>query len=286
MTLNTNATTSWAAKWFGPTLQATLKNALVCEKICAVDRSNSKYIWNPYTSAVTTTVQAIAGTYSVATPTFSTDDTLTVADEFIYGEQIYDYESLSQKTDIMASRMEEITVSIATAIDKFVVNNLLEDGTGTYTTPTGGFTTAANIQQICGDLWTKFAGYADTYKGLYIVIESTDVTGFAQAGVNSGFSVADMWLKNGLMGSYMGFDIYVLRTGTFITGSLGTTTVSNVGHRLAGVKGIATYCQPRDVKWEEKAVSGKTGVEVMAVGYVGFKLWNAKAALIIDITIA
>ena len=256
---------------------------LSSEKICKVDRSNSKYIWNPYTSAVTTTIQAIAGTYSVATPTFSTDDTLTVADEFIYGEHIYDYEFLSQKTDIGEARMKEIVSSIATAIDKFVVNNLLEDGTGAYTTPIGGFTTAANVHTIIGDLWTKFAGYITNFDNPYLVIESTDVTGFYQAGVTTGFNTADAWYNNGWIGNFGGFDVYVLRAGTFVTATLGTTTVSNAGRRLAGIPGISTYCQPREVKWEEKGVSGKTGYEVMAVGYIGFKLWNAKAALTVDI---
>ena len=258
----------------------------MAEKICDVDRSDSKYIWNPYGSAVTTTVQAIAGTYTVATYT-STDDTLTVADEFVASEHIYDYEKISQRGDIFQERMmKEIIPSIATSIDKYVVNNFLEDGTGSYTTPVGGFTTAANIAQIMGDLAGKVAGYADTYKGLFLVIENTDVTGFLQAGVSSGFSFADMWLNNGWMGSYMGVDIFVLRTGTFSDSTMGSKTFTNLNHRLFGVKGIATYCQPRDITYEEKGVTLKTGKEIVAVGYIGFKLWNAKKALAVDITLA
>lgn len=286
---NTNATTSWRGKWFSAMLQETLKNALVAEKICDVDRSGAKYIWNPYGSAVTTTVQSLAGgnqgTYTPATYT-STDDTLTVTDEFVASEHIYDFEKVMQNGDIMTSRMDEIIASIATAIDKFVVNNLCEDGTGTYTTPVGGFTTAANVNQIFSDLLGKVAGYAETYKGLFVVVESTDVPGIIQAGAASGFSYADAWLKNGFLGSHMGVDIYVVRSGTFVSATLGSTTVTNSGHRVFGVKGIATYAEPQNISWDEKGVTGKTGKEVVAVCYVGFKLWAAKAALIVDITIA
>jgi hypothetical protein len=285
MALNTNATTSWRAKWFSTMLQETLHNALVAEKICAVDRSDSKYIWNPYGSAATVTQQAIAGTYSVATYT-STDDTLTVTEEFVWSEHIYDYESVSQNGDIMKSRQTEAMASMATAIDKFVLNNLCEDGTGTYTTPAGGFTTGSNIQQILGDLCGKVAGYADTYRGLYLVVENTDVTGFMQSGMASGFSFADSWLKNGWMTSYAGVDIYVVRSGTFVSATLGTTAVTNAGHRVFGVKGVSTYATPRTILWEEKPVSGKTGRELMAVAYCGFKAWFQKLALTVDITIA
>lgn len=270
-------------------LQETLKNALVCEKICNVDRSGAKYLWNPYGNAPTTTVQSLSGgsqgTYSPGAYT-STDDTLTVTDEFVCSEHIFDFERVMQNGDIMASRQQEIIASVATAIDKFVLNNLCEDGTGTYTTPAGGFTTAANVNQICADLLSKVMGYADSYKGVYLVIENTDVPGFVLAGASSGFSVADAWLNNGFLNRHMGIDIYVVRTGTFVSASLGSTTVTNSGHRVFGVKGVTTYAAPQDVQWFEKDVTGKTGKEVGAVGYIGFKVWASKAALTVDITLA
>lgn len=286
---NTNATTSWRAKWFSTMLQETLKNALVAEKICNVDRSGAKYIWNPYGNAPSTTVQSLSGgsqgTYSVGTYT-STDDTLTVTDEFVCAEHIHDFERVMQNGDIMQSRQQEIIASVATAIDKFVLNNLLEDGTGTYTTPAGGFTTASNVNEIMANLVSKTAGYADNYKGLYLVIENTDIPGFVLAGAASGFNFADSWLRNGFMNSYMGVDVYVVRTGTFVNATLGSTTVTNSGHRVFGVKGVSTYAAPQDVQWFEKDVTGKTGKEVGAVGYIGFKLWAAKAGLTVDITLS
>jgi hypothetical protein len=81
-------------------------------------------------------------------------------------------------------------------------------------------------------------------------------------------------------------DIYVVRSGTFVSATLGTTTVTNSGHRVFGVKGVATYASPRGMQYEEKAVSGKTGREIVVFGLIGFKLWAQKAGLVVDITLA
>lgn len=282
---NTKATQSWRGKWFQANLQESLKKALVAEKICAVDRSDSFYIWNPYGNVPTTAVQSIVGTYAITNWT-STNDNLTVTDEFIYAEHIFDWEKVMQHGDIYASRIDEMTASIAAAIDKSVVNWLVTDGTGTYTTPSGGFTTAANIPIIMSNLLSKVAGYADTYKGLYLVVESTDVPGFVQSGAASGFSFADSWLKNGFMSNYMGVDIYVIRSGTFVTDTLGSKGVVASGHRLFGVKGTCTYAAPRGIQYEEKDVTAKTGKEIVCFGYLGVIVWAAKAVLTVDITLA
>ena len=174
--------------------------------------------------------------------------------------------------------------AVAFGIDKFVLNNLCEDATGTYTTPAGGFTTAANINTIMANLVSKVAGFQETYKGLFLVVENTDLVGFAIAGATNGFSMADATLKNGFMNEWMGVDIHVVRSGTFVSATLGTTTVTNSGHRVFGVKGVATYASPRGMQYEEMAVSSKTGREIVVFGLIGFKLWAQKAGLIVDIT--
>lgn len=276
---------SWRAKYFSKNLQQVLRNALVAEKVCTVDNSDSFYIHNPYGNQPTATVQAVAGTYAVTTYTV-TDDSLTVTDEVIFAEQIFNFESVMNNYDLMANRMDEIGYAVATKIDRFVINNLCEDGTGTYTTPAGGFTTAGNINVIIANLCSKVMGYADAYKGLFLIIENTDVVGFIQAQMTNGFSYADAALNNGFMSTYGGVDIYVVRTSTFADETLGTKTYTNAGHRVFGVKNVSTYCSPRGIQYEEKGVSGKTGKEVVAYGYVGFKLWTQKAGLIIDITLA
>jgi hypothetical protein len=276
---------SWRSKYFSSNLQQVLRKALVCEKICNVDNSDDKYIYNPYSTQPTAAIQATAGTYSVSAWTI-TDDTLTVTDEVIYGEHIFDFERIMNNYDLMANRFDEMAYAVAYGIDYFVLNNLCEDGTGAYTTPAGGFTTAANIGVIMSNLIAAVAGYADSYKGMFLVIENTDVVGFVQAQIASGFSYADAALKNGFMGNYMGVDIYVVRTGTFATATIGSTSVTNSGHRVFGVKNVATYCSPRGIQYDEKGVSGKTGKEVSVAGLVGFKLWTQKAGLVVDITLA
>lgn len=267
-------------------LQEVLHNALVAADISSPDYSDVKYIENPYGSAASVTQQAIAGTYSVNAYT-STDDTLTVTEEFVWSEQIFDFEEVAQIADIKNSRMQEAMAQMATAIDKYVVNVITDVGTGAYTTPAGGFTTPANINKIFGDLATKFAGYALNFKNPYIVLESSDITGVLQAQMSNGFNFADAALNNGFLSYYAGFDIYVVRAGTFVTATLGTGTFTNSGHRLAGVKGITTFAMPgTKMKWMEKEVSGKTGVECALVAYCGVGVWFQKRALSVDITLA
>lgn len=277
---------SWRAKYFSSNLQQVLRKALVAEKICDVDRSDSFYIHNPHSNQPTAAIQALTGTYSVSAWTI-TDDTLTVTDEVIYGEHVFDFERVMSNFNLMANRMDEMAYAVAYGIDYFVVNALCEDGTGTYTTPAGGFTTAANIPVIFSNLASKVMGFADSYKGLFVVIENTDTVGLIQAQVASGFSYADMALRNGLLTNYAGVDIYVVRTGTFVTTTIGSRSdIANSGHRVFGVKGVTTYASPRGVQYDEKKVSGKTGMEISVVGYVGFKAWAQKASLIVDITLA
>ena len=282
---NTISSRTYRDKYRRSTLDHALRVALVAEKIFNVDRSDSKRIQSPFGSQPTTVVQALAGTYTPATFT-TTDDTLSVDDEFIVSEHIFDFEETLTAFDIFASRVDNMTNSVATAIDSFVLNSACEDATGAYTTPAGGFTTAANVSVIMSNLASQVMGYAETYKGLFLVIENTDIVGFAQAQVSQGFSYSDMALRNGFMSSYMGIDIYVVRTGLFVDATVGTKTWTNAGHRVFGVKNVATYAAPRGVQFEEKGVSGKTGVEVVAFGYIGFKLWAPYTALLVDITLA
>lgn len=272
-------------KYFMSQYDIVLRNALVCEKICDVDSSDVKRIQNPYGSQPTATIQAVAGTYTVSAWTV-TDDALTVTDEVIYAEHVFAHEEFFAVFDLAASRIDNIMYAVAFGIDKFVLNNLTEDATGSYTTPAGGFTTAANINEIMANLISRVGGYQDVYRGLFLVIENTDLVGFMIAGATNGFSMADAVLRNGFMNEWMGVEIYVVRSGTFVDATLGTTTVTNAGHRVFGVKGVATYASPRGMQYKEKDVTLKTGQEIVVFGLVGFKLWAQKAGLVVDITIA
>jgi hypothetical protein len=283
--VNTISTKTYRDKYRLANLDILLRKALVAEKICQVDRSDLKTLQNPYGSQVTTVVQAIAGTYSTAAYT-TTDDTLTVSDEFIAAEQVFDFEVTLTKFDLFADRLDEQQYSVAQAIDSYVINEVTAEATtSTYSTPTGGFTVASNINNIMANLISKVVGYADAYKGLFLVIENTDVVGFIQAQATNGFSFADAALNNGWMANYMGVNIYVVRSGTYQSATVGTKTWTNSGHRMFGVNGSATYAAPRGIQFDEKGVSGKTGKEVVTWGYLGAKLWATKAALVVNITL-
>lgn len=274
----------WRIKYVKSTLELALRNAMIAEKICTVDRTDAKYISNPYLTALTATDAAIAGTYSVSTAT-TVDDTCTVTEQITSAVHLYEFEQTLSRVDLFTSFIDDMTAAIGNAADKYVLNKILDGATGTYDTPTGGFTTPANIPKIIADLTGKVAGYADTYKGLFIVVESTDITGFIQAGMSSGFSFADAALNNGFGGRFGGVDVYVARTGTFVTDTVGTLTATNDGHRLFGVKGVATYAAPRGIQYDEKKVTQKTGRELSCWANIGAKVWTPKAALLVDITI-
>lgn len=261
-----------------------MREALVAEAICQVDRSENKYIQNPYSNQPTAAIQAVAGTYSVSAWTI-VDDTLTKTDEATYGEHVFDFEQKMNHYDIMATRMDEMAYAVAYGIDYFVLNNLCEDATGTYSTPSGGFTTAANWGVILSNLASKVAGYADIYRGMFLVVENSDLVGILQSQMASGFNFSDSALRNGLVSTQLGIDIYVVRDSTFVTASIGSTSgLTNSGHRVFGVKGSATYSMGAPV-YEEKGVTGKTGKEIAYGTHFGFKLWTQKAGLVVDITI-
>lgn len=288
-TFNTQNTVSFALrhKYFQSGLQQALRNALVSEAICKVDRSDLKTIENPYISTSgTITQQAVAGTYTV-TAMATTEDSLAVADEIIVPTHIFDFELKTANFDLITDFLDDMIYQVTYQVDKFVLNKLLDIATGTYTTPAGGFTTAANIPVICSNLLSKVAGYAGGLAASpFLVIESTDVVGFAQAQVASGFAYADAALNNGMMGSYMGIDIYVIRTGTFVTATVGTLTSVNAGHRFFGLKNLAVFASPRGVQYVEKDVTLKLGKEVVAYAYVGTKIWANFLGLFVDITLA
>ncbi len=285
---NTIATHHYRQTYRLAKLDALLRKALVAEAVFKVDRSGLKTIESPYGSQPTTTVQTLNGTYSVATWT-STEDQLSVDEEFVSSNHVHDYNETLTNWNTFVSRVDELNNSVATAIDKFALNDVLDQANSSYSTPAGGFTTAANFNVILSNLLSKVAGYEDMNKGTFLVIENTDLPGVIQAMGAQGFSMADSALKNGFMDSYMGVDIYVVRSGVFsdetTSGASGGNTWTNAGHRLFGVKKVATYAAPQGIKVEEKMVSGATGREVVVYGYIGVKAWVSKYDLLIDITI-
>lgn len=288
-TTNSLSTKTFRDKYRAAQIMQALRNQVVAEKVCLVDRSDLKTISSPYVTAMSTVVQAVVGTYTPANIT-TTDDTLTVADEFIVAGQIKGFEKITSNFDLFFAANQAMTNSVVTAIDKWVVNELCEGGTGTYTTPAGGFTTSANVITIISNIIAKTAGYADAMGGLYVIVENTDLTGIIPAIATSGFRYADDALMNGIYGQILGVDIYVVRSGTFAdattTTASGTKTWTNSGHRVGGVKNVTTYAFPRGLQFEEKGVTGVTGMEVVCYGLVGFAVWTPTATLTIDITLA
>lgn len=269
-------------------LNFNLRSMLVAEAICSKDTSDSMRIQSPYGSTPTAVVTTLTGDYTPATYTV-TDDTLTVTEELKVAEQVYDFERVISSLNFLDSRIDEQSYVISQKIDQYVVNVLATDALAgnDYTTPVGGFTVAANINTIFATLLSRVAGYAEAYDSNYfVVLENTDTAGLYAAGVMNGYKAADDAIKNGIIGRWMGTDIYVVRTGTFVSATIGTRTFANSGHRVFGCKNVATYAMPGGFRFEEKGVSGKTGMEVVTYAYLGAKVWAPKAGLFVDIILA
>lgn len=283
---NTLSTYSLRHKYFMSNIQPALQKALVAEAICKVDNSQLKTIENPYITASSPTLQAVAGTYSISALTV-TDDALSVDDEVINPTHVFDFEMKTSNFDLMADFLTDLIYQTKEKIDKFVLNKILSQATGAVTTPPGGFTTPSNIPKIVGDCLGVVAGFAaGVASNPFLVVESTDITGFVQLQVASGFNYADSALNNGFMANYAGVKIYVVRTGTFVTATLGTLSATNSGHRLFGLSNLAVYASPRGLAYVEKDVTLKTGKEVVVNAYIGAKVWAPHAPLFVNITLA
>ena len=284
-TINTGTLSAvWRNKYFKSTLEVALRNRLVAEDVCKVDRSNGRYLANPYMTQPTAAIAAIAGTYAV-TAAVTTDQYLTVSEQVTYAIHLFEFEDTLTRVDLFTTFIDEMTAAVATLVDKFVLNKILDGAGSSYTTPSGGFTTPGNINEIIAELLGKVAGYTEEGSP-FLVIENTDLPGFIQAGMTNGFVFADSTLNNGFNGNYGSVDVYVVRTGTFATETIGTLSATNSGHRLFGIKNTAVYAAPRGVQYDEKKVTLKTGMELSVWANIGAVVWTPKANLLVDITLA
>ena len=288
---NTLSTYSSRHKYFSSNLHQALRNALVAEKICKVDRTDLKTIENPYITATTATIQAVAGTYTTSAMTV-TDDALSVNDEVIDSTHVYRFESLTSNFDLISDFLDELIYRVSEKVDIFVLNKVLSLATGTYTTPAGGFSSATNVLTIISELLGKVGGYQSGVASKpFLVVENTDMGGIILAQASSGYAYADAALHNGLQTNIMGVDVFVVRTGTFQTATIGTLSATNSGRRLFGVSNLAVFAWPRGVEYKEIDVpagsgTGRLGKEIVAVAYTASTIWVPHRALFVNITLA
>ena len=281
---NTLSTHSYREAFAKSRFDYILRRALIAEAVCMVDTSDNKTLKNPYIATGGATGQALTGTYSVGDITI-TDDDLVVDKEFIEGGHVMDWEEVLTQHSMFQGAIDQMTFNVKEEMDQWVLNSLCDDAGSAYASPSGGFSTKANVNTIFANINSLVAGYAEAYRGLYVVVENTDLAGIIEARGDSGFSVADSVLNNGYVTNHLGVDIYVTRTGTFVDATVAGDAFTNANNRVAGVKGAATFAHPRGVGYEEKGVSGKTGKELAVYGYAGFKQWATTANLTIDITL-
>lgn len=268
------------------TLDLGLRSMTVSEKLFPPDRSGVRYKANPYLTAATAAIAAQAGTYSVSAAT-TTDEACTVTDQVTYAVHDFEFEETQSRINLGQSYYLDMAAAVAVKVDQFVLNKILDGAGESYSAPTGGFTTPANINTIFANINAKLDAYSDTWRGKFIVLENTDMVGLYVAGATNGFNFADSVLRNGEIGEWMGIKIYVVRSGVFTTATIGTLTATNLNKRLAGVSGISAYqLQPGGMHYDEKKVTAKTGMELATWVNVGAQVWTQKANLLISVDVS
>lgn len=227
-----------------------------------------KFIHNPFpVPGALTTNSPMAGTYVVANFN-STDDTLEVNRESIYNTHFFDFETRFADYDIALETLKIASAKLAEDMDRELFA-ILEAGAGNTVPVAGGFT-AGNVIASVSQALGFVSGYANVTNGLYLVIDNLQLPAFVQMGATNGFSFADAVLMNGLGGTLMGADLYVVRAG-----QLPADTA------LFGVKKASTTGIGGAIHIEEKQVSGKTGMEFVAVNYSRSALWNNNQPLVV-----
>lgn len=268
------------------TLDLGLRSMSISEKLFPADTSGIRYKANPYLTAATAAIAAQDGTYSVSTAT-TTDQACTVTDQVTYSVHDFEFEETQSRIDLGQSYYLDMAAAVAVKVDQFVLNKVLDGATSSYSAAAGGFTTSSNINTIFANINAKLDGYSDSWKGKFVVLENTDMVGLYVAGASNGFNFADAVLRNGEVGNWMGVNIFVVRTGVFTTATIGTLTATNLNHRLAGVMEVPAYqLRPGGMQYDEKKVTGKTGMELVTWCNVGAVVWTQKAALLIDIDVS
>lgn len=280
---NSIATETLREKYAMSRLDHNLRRRALASAIFKVDSTDNKYVDNPYVTTSGATAEAIDGTYTLGDLTV-TNDRFEVTEWVFDSVHIHDFENRFNDFDLFTSAIDEMTSNVSLMADKIALNKVADNAGINIATPSGGFA-QANIGEIFGDIVAAFSGYSEAMAGVYVAIENTEVSGLVQSQILSGFTFADSALKNGLAGEHLGVEIFVTRTGTFVSATVGTGTYTNANVRLAGVKNTASFANIRNGGYEEKSVTLKTGKEVVVYGYVDAHVWATKANLTATVTL-
>lgn len=263
----------WTKEAMAAYMQETLQTALVASAI-ADFKMGVKTIENPYPSNVSTTVNSpMTGAYTPA-DVGTNDESLVVATEAITSFHVRDFERVFADYDLGKTYLDLAVADLKEKIDAALLLELSNAATSEVTV-TGGFT-KTNILDKLAEANQYFQGYAQSLNGTFVVMDAADTVALVQAGLAAGFNFADNFLNNGFAGQTpLGHSVYVVR------GTLPTDIA------IAGVKGVATVgIGDKLITIEEKAVSGKTGIEYAVFTYYAAKLWNNAKPLIVKFDLA
>jgi len=261
-----------------------LEKEIISPMIFKVDTSNSRTIDAPFVNTTTTTAGAITDTYVAGTPA-TTDDTLTVNKQFHNVQNVGNFAQKVGQFDVISGVIKEVTRSVAESLDQWALNRALTDvagSTASFATAAGGIT-KTNALDLIATIQGRLSGMKNLPgQNAYLVIENTELPAFLQNAAASGFAFGDKVLFSGTVKNVMNTDIFVARSGTFVSATVAGDAFTNVNRRLFGVKNMITLAKPSATRegavttYFEKEIDGFIGTQVGMVCYSGLKAWAPK----------
>ena len=264
-------------------LQDNLRKGMVSFGIANVQtRDALRYgdvINKQYVAAVTAAAYTPGATVAIDEMDFVTDQ-LNIDNKYYSAFYLDDVEVLQANIDIQAPMLEELSYVLKTTIDTAVLNNTSAGISGSQVI-TGGTTlgdghagvltaTTANIMQVfAGARKVLLDNDCEDVGDFCAVIGTREAFLLELKGTGLGFNFADAALRNGYIGDFMGFQVYVSNNLTSVTNvsagnaQLTTNSTETCRYLYFGRKGRIELLMQQAPKFEIKDVDNQIGKNII-----------------------
>ena len=302
----TNAITAITPDIWSAVLQDNLKKSLVGYGVANIDARPGVNWGNVINKSYFTVVTAAAytpGTDVSLDDLSFTNDTLTVNRNFYTASYVDDIEQLQSNVSIQRALLDDATYQIGNIIDGEILGNVSAGNTAGGSQLTNGvFTDPGTAASFWNNSVTAGSGqvvqvFANATKMLLTnncenfgdwvaVISPIQASRLAVRGVGLGFNFADAALRNGYIGDFMGFQIYVSNNlpeyGEASGVHTGFTGVANVTDMYFGRRGMIDVVMQQAPKIEIKDNPLRVGKNVMVWSLWGDTVYTRNKSRFLD----
>lgn len=260
-------------------------------EICSTELSNELnvgdtfhygYVSDPSVSDYT------PGTSVTTTDITATDESLVVDKKKVIAFYVDDIEKLQAKPDYVGYLADRSAYLLRDTIDTDILAEYANAASSVDDGDLGGTSgdpislTTSNVAKVFSLARKKLDEKNVPDAGdWFAVIPPSVAQVLAEAGVGQGFNFADSVVRNGFVGEYMGFRIYV--SNNVASGTIGT---GSGYHCLFGKKGSIDLALQVKPKVEIKEISDKLGRNFLIWTVYGVKTFTKKADGLVDVKIA